>query len=69
MKEDVQALREQRQRLEDERLRIQDDISNYPAPIPACDAYFNHLLERRAAVCEELTRIDAALTSHAAKSA
>lgn len=26
---------------------IQDEISNYPAPISGCDAQFNHLLAER----------------------
>jgi hypothetical protein len=48
------------QRLEAERLRIQHEITSYPAPIPACDAYFNHLLEQRAIVCDELAHMRAA---------
>jgi chorismate mutase len=47
------------QRLEAERLRIQREITSYPAPIPACDAHFNHLLEQRAMICDELARIRA----------
>jgi hypothetical protein len=46
-----------RQRLEAERLRIQREITSYPMPIPACDAFFNHLLEQRALVCDELARL------------
>jgi hypothetical protein len=46
-----------RQRLEAERLRVQREITAYPGPIPACDAYFNHLLEQRARVCDELARL------------
>ena len=46
--------------LEAERLQIQREINAYPPPIPGCDAYFNHLLERRAAVCEALSRLRAA---------
>ena len=48
-----------RERLEAERLRVQREITSYPAPIPACDAYFNHLLEQRAMICEELARMRA----------
>ncbi len=36
------------------------EISAYPAPIPACDAQYNHLLERRAALAEARARLDAA---------
>ena len=46
--------------LENARLRIQDEIHNYPPPIPACDAYFNHLLEERARIGEELNGIQVA---------
>ena len=44
--------------LERERLRIQAEIVSYPVPIPACDVYFNGLLEQRARVCEALARLD-----------
>jgi hypothetical protein len=46
-----------RQRLEAERLRVQREITAYPGPIPACDAYFNHLLEQRGRICDELARL------------
>jgi len=36
------------------------EIRAYPAPIPACDAQYNHLLERRAAFAEARARLDAA---------
>ena len=36
--------------------RVHDEIRSYPAPIPACDAQFNHLLEERDALSSELTR-------------
>ncbi len=36
------------------------EIRAYPVPIPACDAQYNHLLERRAALAEVLARLDAA---------
>lgn len=52
-----QALREA---LEGERLRVQEQIRAYPPPIPACDAYFNFLLEQRALLGEELARLDEA---------
>ena len=50
-------LQGKREDLERERVRLQAEISNYPAPIPACDVYFNDLLERRNRVCEALTRL------------
>jgi hypothetical protein len=36
------------------------EIRAYPAPIPACDAQYNHLLERRAALAAALASLDAA---------
>jgi hypothetical protein len=47
-----------RDTLERERLRVQAEIVNYPMPIPACDVYFNGLLEQRASVCEQLAMLD-----------
>ena len=46
-----------RAELERERLRIQAEINAYPAPIPACDVYFNDLLEQRARICERLAAL------------
>ena len=37
-----------------------------PAPVPACDTQYNHLLERRAALVEARARLDAARKSGAA---
>ncbi len=42
------------------------EISAYPVPIPACDAQYNHLLERRAALVETRTRLEAAREDGAA---
>lgn len=39
---------------------VGDEILRYPAPIPACDAHFNHLLELRRLLPTELSRLDAA---------
>ncbi len=36
------------------------EINAYPPPIPACDAQYNHLLERREALSEALAYFDAA---------
>ncbi len=35
------------------------ELRAYPAPIPACDAPYNHLLARRAALAEARARLDA----------
>ena len=40
--------------LEEKRDRIQQEIWNYPAPIPACDEQYNHLLEQRSRILREL---------------
>ena len=48
-----------RDALETERLRIQAEINAYPTPIPACDVYFNSLLERRSRISEQLSRLAA----------
>jgi hypothetical protein len=44
-------------RLEDERHRIYEEIKNYPTPITACDVQFGHLLEQQAGVFAELARL------------
>ncbi len=41
------------------------EIRAYPAPIPACDAQYDHLLERRAALAAARARLDAARESGA----
>ena len=43
--------------LETEKRRIFDAILNYPPPIPACDIQFNHLLEERARIIQDLIRL------------
>ena len=35
------------------------EIRGYPGPIPGCDAQFNHLLEIRRILAQELLRLDA----------
>jgi chorismate mutase len=47
-----------KEHLEKERHRIYDEIRNYPPPIPACDAQFNHLLEERRGVSQELAQLE-----------
>ena len=47
-----------KQHLEQERQRIYDEIRNYPPPIPACDAQFNHLLEERRRISQELAELE-----------
>ena len=46
-----------RQHLEKEMHRVRDEIWNYPAPIPACDAQYNYLLEEREGLSSELARV------------
>ncbi len=49
-----------RARLEQTQEAVAAEIRTYPPPIPACDAQYNHLLARRAALSEALARLDAA---------
>ena len=56
------ALRRQLEQLMHE---IREEIRAYPAPIPACDAQFNRLLELRRLLPEELARLEAAAGSPA----
>jgi hypothetical protein len=51
---EVVAESEIRNLLEQQRVRIQEEIANYPPPITACDAQFNHLLEQRSRIAREL---------------
>ncbi|MCM3872359.1 MAG: hypothetical protein ND895_16880 [Pyrinomonadaceae bacterium] len=48
-----------KEHLETERHRVNEEIRNYPPPIPACDAQFNYLLEERVRILEELDRLKA----------
>ena len=55
-----EPISERKADLESERHRINDEITNYPTPIPACDAQFNFLLEERARIARELQELEAA---------
>ena len=46
-----------RTHLEKEKTQIYEEIENYPPPIPACDLQYNHLLEERTRVTQELNRV------------
>lgn len=46
-----------RTQLEKKKKQIYDEIVAYPPPIPACDAQFNYLLEERARLTQELSRV------------
>jgi hypothetical protein len=50
------------QHLEDEMRRVREEIRTYPAPIPACDAQYNFLLEKREALTSELYRLRELMT-------
>jgi chorismate mutase len=47
-----------RRRLASEKASVAQEIATYPAPIPACDEQFNHLLERRRTLAQEIDRVD-----------
>jgi len=49
-----------REHLEREKRQLVTEIREYPAPIPACDAQFNHLMQQRARITRELGRLQAA---------
>ena len=49
-----------RARIERLRETVAAEIRAYPVPIPACDAQYNHLLERRTALAAALATLDAA---------
>ncbi len=49
-----------RARLEHMQEAVAAEIRAYPPPIPACDAQYNHLLERREALSTALARLVAA---------
>jgi hypothetical protein len=49
-----------RRLLEDEKNALSAEIEAYPRPIAGCDAQFNHLLDRRRLLWEELSRLEAA---------
>ena len=51
-------LQELRRRIESRIARVAAEIRAYPAPIPGCDAQFNHLLEQRRLLARELARLD-----------
>jgi len=46
-----------------EKDRVLDEIRAYPTPIPRCDAQFNHLIEKRERLFQDLARLDAAARS------
>jgi hypothetical protein len=52
---DLDALRDA---LTSRKAEVSAEIRNYPGPIPGCDAQFNHLLEVRRILAQELQRID-----------
>lgn len=43
--------------LKAQQAQVIQEITNYPPPIPACDAQFNYLLEKRYALADELNRL------------
>ena len=51
-----------RSTLERRQEAIYEAIRDYPPPIPACDAHYNHLLEERTRIAGELGRVRHALS-------
>lgn len=54
-----------RSHLEKKKRQIYEEIVNYPPPIPACDVQFNHLLEERTQITQELSRAQDVARSNA----
>jgi uncharacterized protein YdcH (DUF465 family) len=50
---------EKRKALLKRRQAIAEEISRHPRPITGCDVHFNRLLEERAALGEEIDRLEA----------
>ncbi|MDP6709403.1 MAG: hypothetical protein QF893_23945 [Alphaproteobacteria bacterium] len=53
-----QAIEEIRDRLAAAKAAIKDELRNYPQPITACDAQYNHLAEERRELSAEIARLD-----------
>jgi len=43
--------------VEDRKRSIDQEIGEYPMPVPACDAQFNYLLEQRSMLSQQLNRL------------
>ena len=56
------VLLELKRRLEADRIRLHQQIGDYPQPIPACDAQFNYLLAERTRLSADLKQVDELLT-------
>jgi hypothetical protein len=52
------AIAEIRDRLAAAKASIKDELRNYPQPITACDAQYNHLAEARRALSSDLARLE-----------
>jgi hypothetical protein len=50
-----------REHLGRQKQQVYEEIKQYPRPIPACDQQFNYLLEERARLSRELSRVVEAL--------
>lgn len=51
--------------LDEQRLTISRDLRSIPPPVPACDVDFNGLLERRAAIIDEMQKLKRMLANEA----
>ena len=49
---------EMRRQLLQRRQAIAEEIGRHPRPITACDVHFNRLLEERAALSEQIDKLD-----------
>jgi hypothetical protein len=62
------GLRVVREHLRAMKQRLDEEIREYPTPIPRCDAQFNHLFEQRARLNQALERLDSPTTRDGAES-
>ncbi len=60
----ITTLQEIKLQLEQRKEEIYNEIKAYPFPIPACDAQYNHLLELRNGVAQELKQVNALLAEY-----
>ena len=54
---------EMRRQLLERRQAIAEEIGRHPRPITACDVHFNRLLEERAALSEQIDKLDELISS------
>ncbi len=54
-----------REMLQNKLAALNEEIGSYPGPITGCDAQFNHMLDERARLNAELSRLEQAIAADA----